>query len=87
MNTFRQKKNSKNKTINSVFGCAAFALLIAATYLTFTHHHFAATINMWQTKMMGDNKYFPVLTILLLALPPLLLLLLIKLIVLQLLKK
>jgi hypothetical protein len=83
----KQEKHSALKITNTFFGCIAITLLIAVAYLTFTQHQFAITINMWQAKMMGDNKYFPVLTMLLLVLPPLLLLLLIKLIVLQLLKK
>ena len=83
----KQEKHNALKIINLYFGCIVVAQLMPAVYLTFTQHHFATTINMWQAKMMGDNKYLPVLTTLLLALPPLLLLLLIKLIVLQLLKK
>jgi hypothetical protein len=82
MNTFRAYKK-----LNTVFGSIAFGLLIAAAYLTFTQHHFAIAINLWQAKLMGDNKYFPVLTVFLLALPPLVLLLLIKLLVLKLMKK
>jgi hypothetical protein len=75
------------KKLNRFFGSIAFGLLIATTYLTFTQHQFAITINLWQAKMMGDNKYFPVLTIFLLALPPLLILLAVKLLVLKLMKK
>jgi hypothetical protein len=87
MSSCKKEVNKKTKSINVIFGSIAVILLIMATYLTLTHHHFAVTINMWQVKLTGDNKYFPVLTILLLALPPLLLLLLVKLIILKILKQ
>ena len=87
MEHLKKKKNAALVNVNLIFGSIAFGLLIAVTYLTLTQHHFAITINLWQAKMMGDNKYFPVLTIFLLALPPLVLLLLIKLLVLKLMKK
>jgi hypothetical protein len=87
MNNFQQAKSKGNKRLNAVFASIAFGLIIAATYLTFTQHRFAVAINIWQAKMMGDNKYFPVLTILLLVLPALLVLLPTKLLVLRLLKK
>lgn len=86
MNIFQEAK-SRIKKFNTVFSSIAFGLLIAATYLTFTQHHFAVTINIWQAKIMGDNKYFPVLTIFLLVLPPLLVLLLVKTAVLKLIRK
>lgn len=49
-----------------------------ATYLTFTHSTIADGISNWQAKLMGDGKYMPALTILLLSLPPLVLLTIIK---------
>jgi hypothetical protein len=64
--------------MNKIFGTLAFVILIAATWLTLSHHPITDKINAWQAEMMGDNKFFPVLTIFLLALPPLVLLLIIK---------
>jgi len=87
MNFFKPAGGREHKKLNIVFGSMAFALLIAATYLTLTHHPFAVTLNKWQANMMGDNKYFPALTIFLLALPQLLFLLLLKMVLLQLIKK
>jgi hypothetical protein len=87
MTISRHFKSKEHKKLNTVFGSIAVGLFIAATYLTFTFHPFAVTINIWQVKMMGHNKYFPVLTIFLLAFPPLLVLLAIKLLVLKLMKK
>lgn len=84
---YQNKLNSKSKSVNLIFGGIAIGLLIAATSLTFAGHPYAITVNRWQEKAMGDNEYFPVLSIFLLALPPLLALLLIKLIVLTLIKK
>jgi hypothetical protein len=64
--------------MNKVSGTMAFLMLIAATWLTLSHHPITEKINVWQASMMSDNKYFPALTIFALALPPLLLLLGIK---------
>ncbi len=83
MPPFRKIQSKENKKLNAVFGSIAFGLLVAAAYLTLSHHNVAVKINLWQAKVMGDNKYFPVLTIFLLALPPLLLLLLVKVLVLK----
>ncbi|NOT92367.1 hypothetical protein [Ferruginibacter sp.] len=87
MYTFRKIQSKENKKLNAVFGSIAFGLLIAAVYLTLSGHNMAVKINLWQGKVMGDDKYFPVLTIFFLALPPLLLLLLVKVVVLKLQKK
>ncbi len=56
----------------------AFAILAAATAVTLSNSWIVPGINLWQTKLVGDNSYFPALTIFILALPPLLLLLAIK---------
>jgi hypothetical protein len=64
--------------MNRVFGGLALAVLITATWLTLSHHPLSQPINNWQATIMGDNKFFPVLTIFVLAIPPLLLLLVIK---------
>ena len=70
--------------MNKVFGICAILILVAAAYCTFSNTWPAPDLNQWQAKMMGDNKYFPVLTIFLVAIPPLFMLLLIKLVVLRL---
>lgn len=73
--------------MNKVFGLTAILILIAAVYCTFSNTWPVLQVNQWQAKVMDDNRYFPVLTIFLMALPPLLILLLIKLVVLRLSKK
>jgi hypothetical protein len=64
--------------MNKVFGGLALAVLVAATWLTFSHHPLSQPINNWQAVIMGDKKFFPALTIFVLAILPLLLLLAIK---------
>lgn len=64
--------------MNKIFGTLGIAVLIAATAVTFSNTWPTGEINQWQVKMMGDNKYFPALTIFIMALPPLILLLVIK---------
>lgn len=61
-----------------IFSVLPFAILAAACYITLSNSWIAPSINKWQAGMMGDNKYFPVLTIFILSLPPLLLLFLAK---------
>jgi hypothetical protein len=73
--------------MNKVFGTLAFAILIIAAWLTLSHQPITDKINTWQAEMMGDNKFFPVLTIFILAFPPLLLLLVIKFFVLRRIKR
>jgi hypothetical protein len=84
MNIFRQIQSKENKKLNAIFGVIAFGILIAATWLTLSHHTLADKISRWQGEQMNDRrKYFPVLTIFLLALPPLLILLPLKLFLLK----
>lgn len=73
--------------MNKFFGIAAIAILSVATWLTLSHQPITEKINVWQAGMMGDNKFFPALTIFILALPPLLLLLGIKSIILKRIKR
>lgn len=73
--------------MNKIFGTIAILIFIAATYCTFSNTWPAAELNQWQAKMMGDNKYFPALTIFIMALPPLFVLLIIKLLALRMSKK
>ena len=88
MNIFKIAVSKENKTLNSVLGSIAIGILIAAAWLTFSHHPLANRISLWQAGLMGGKGgYFPALTIFLLALPPLLLLLPVKIIILNLIRK
>lgn len=88
MNIFKIAVSKENKTLNSVLGSIAIGILIAAAWLTFSHHPLANLISLWQAGFMGEKGgYFPALTIFLLALPPLLLLLPVKIIILNLIRK
>lgn len=64
--------------LNKIFGTAAIVVLSIAVWITLSGQPIAQKINAWQANMMGDNKYFPTLTIFLLVLPPLLVLLPVK---------
>ncbi len=64
--------------LNKIFGTAAIIVLSIAVWITLSGQPITQKINAWQANVMGDNKYFPTLTIFLLALPPLLVLLLVK---------
>lgn len=55
-----------------------FIIIGISTWLTLTGRWIVPSVNQWQADIMGDNKYFPALTIFILALPPLLLLVVIK---------
>lgn len=64
--------------LDNVFSLLAILTLIAATYLAFSSNPIASIINYWQTKLNGDNKYYPSLTVFLIAIPPLIVLLFVK---------
>ncbi len=81
---YKSIKMNKNKTLNKIFGILAILILCACVYITLSKLPIALKMNEWQLNFMGDNTYFPVLTIFLLALPALLLLLLIKLLIIKL---
>lgn len=88
MNTFKIAASNENKTLNIIFGSIAIGILLAATWLTLSHHSLANRISQWQAALMNEkNEYFPALTIFLLALPFLLLLLPVKIIILNLIRK
>jgi hypothetical protein len=79
MNVFKQAAGNENKLLNIIFGCTAIGILIVATFLTFSQHPLANRISLWQSDLIHDkDKYYPVLTIFLIALPPLLFLLPVK---------
>jgi hypothetical protein len=83
MKVYPDSMSKKEKTANKTFGLISIAILIAAVYLTLAGSTLAVKINKWQIGFMGGNKYFPVLTMFLLAIPPLLLLALVKLLVIK----
>lgn len=64
--------------MNKIFGALGIAVIIAATAITLSNTWPSGPINLWQVKLTGDNKYFPALTIFIIALPPLLVLVVIK---------
>lgn len=64
--------------MKKVFGILPFLILGFSGYITFSNSWLAPDINRWQAGMMGDNKYFPALTMFILALPPLLVLAAVK---------
>lgn len=49
----------------------AIAILGAAAFFARSDYWIVPHINRWQANLLGDNKYFPVLTVFILALPPL----------------
>jgi hypothetical protein len=71
--------SKKGKVMKKFFAILPFIIIAASTYFTLTGSWITPGINRWQAKIMGDNKFYPALTIFILALPPLLLLLAIKL--------
>lgn len=65
--------------IDKVIVFLTFALLILSVYLAFTSKWLANDINEMQMRWMGDDKFYPVLTMGLLFIPPMLILLPLKL--------
>ena len=57
----------------------AMAILGTAAFMAKSEWWIVSSINRWQAGILGDNQYFPALTIFILAIPPLLLLALINL--------
>lgn len=57
----------------------AMAILVTSAFLAKSNFWIVPSINRWQADLLGENKYFPVLTVFILALPVLLLLAVIKL--------
>lgn len=72
-----------DKRLNAIFGALAIGLVIAAAGLTFSEQPLANRVNLWQANLVSDNKYYPALTIFILALPPLIVLLFLKLLLIK----
>lgn len=62
-----------------LFTFLAMAILGTAAFLARSDYWIVPEINHWQARMLGANKYFPALTVFILALPPLLMLAIAKL--------
>ncbi len=67
------------QAINKIIVYLTFVLLILSAYLTFTSTWLANDINLLQMKWTGESKFYPILTMGLLFIPPMLILLPIKL--------
>lgn len=68
-----------DKIISKIIVYLTFILLILSAYLAFTGTWLANDINKLQMKWTGESKFYPILTMGLLFIPPMLLLLPIKL--------
>jgi len=55
--------------LDKIFGTIAILVLVSATYLTFSGTSIAGKINLFQALILGDGKYYPVLTIAILLIP------------------
>lgn len=67
------------KQIDKILVYLTFILLILSAYLTFTSSWLAKDINLLQMKWMGENKFYPMLTMGILFISPMLILLPLKL--------
>ncbi len=65
--------------MKKIFFGLAMAILVISAFLAKSNFWIVPSINNWQADLLGENKYFPVLTVFILALPVLLLLAVIKL--------
>jgi len=67
------------QTFNKIIVYLTFILLILSAYLTFTSTWIANDINKLQMNWTGETKFYPILTISILFIPPMLALLPLKL--------
>jgi hypothetical protein len=67
------------KKIDKILIYLTFILLILSAYLTFTSTWLAKDVNTLQMKWMVENKFYPILTMGILFIPPMLILLPLKL--------
>ena len=67
------------KRIDTLIVYLTFIILILSAYFTFTNSWLAKYINLWQIKLIGDNKIYPILTMFCLFVLPMLILLPLKL--------
>lgn len=65
--------------LNKIIVWLTFILLVASAYMAFTSTWLANDINKLQMEWMDENKFYPILTMGLLFIPPMLILLSIKL--------
>jgi hypothetical protein len=64
----------EGESMKKIFFILALAILGTAAFMAKSDFWIVPDINRWQATITGDNKYFPALTVFILALPPLLLL-------------
>jgi len=64
--------------IDKIIVYLTFSILIISVYLSFTGTWMASDINKWQITIMGENKFYPIITAGILFIPPMLILLPIK---------
>lgn len=67
------------KKVDKILVYVTFILLILSAYLTFTSTWLAKDINKLQMQWMGEAKFYPILTMGILFIPPMLILLPLKL--------
>lgn len=67
------------KKVDKILVYLTFILLILSAYLTFTNTWLANDINKLQMQWMGERKFYPILTMGILFIPPMLILLPLKL--------
>lgn len=68
--------------LDKIFGTIAFLVIILAVVVAFTSNKLSLMINFWQAGL-NNGKYYPVFTVLLIALPFLVILLPIKILLLK----
>lgn len=66
------------KKIDSIIVYLTFIILILSAYFTFTNTWLAKDINLWQMKVIGEHKIYPILTMFCLFFLPMLVLLPLK---------
>lgn len=62
-----------------IISIGVFCILILSVYVTVTNSWIAKDINRWQAGIMGNNKYYPIITIGCLFIPPAIVLMFLKL--------
>lgn len=67
------------KKVDKIIIYLTFILLILSAYLTFTNSWLANDINNIQMKVIGQNSFYPIVTMFCLFVPPMIILLPLKL--------
>ncbi len=64
--------------MKTVLFLLALLIIGAAAFMARSDWWIVPDINRWQANILGENRYFPMLTVFILAIPPLLVLALLK---------